>query len=262
MAVTIEDTRMGYKFVKTPTPDGEDTEIVSDAAYNAIAEALHSESRAFAEGLQSDCGVSADTPQNNCRVIVEPSRPVHRPRVLSENGNYTEIEKFLDDDKYIREISHGLYRNIGEVLEQQLSLPSYIIEDLQNKGMVIDDTKCRREIMPLYRLKLKDRQINKQKRVNVLLVVTLIIVSTMYALSFRTAPTAPSAAATTAIITDSVCTAAELHQYICEYTKLTNTKIYPYSEGIILTRINQKKITDINGIKNEIEIRIKELSKR
>ena len=250
MAVTIEDTRMGYKFVKTPTPDGEDTEIVSDAAYNAIAEALQSESRAF-----------ADTPQNNCRVIVEPSRPVHRPRVLTENGNYTEIEKFLDDDKYIREISHGLYRNIGEVLEQQLSLPSYIIEDLQNKGMVIDDTKCRREIMPLYRLKLKDRQINKQKSVNVLLIVTLIIVSTMYALSFRTAPTAPSAAANTAI-TDSVCTAAELHQYICEYTKLTKTKIYPYSEGIILTRINQKKITDINGIKNEIEIRIKELSKR
>ena len=261
MAVIIEDTRMGYKFVKTPTPDGEDTEIVSDAAYNAIAESLQSESRAFADTLQSDCGVSADTPQNNCKVIVEPSRPVHRPRVLSENGNYTEIEKYLDDDKYIREISHGLYDNIGEVLEQQLSLPSYIIEDLQNKGMVIDDTKCRREIMPLYRLKLKDRQINKQKRVNIFLIVTLIIVSTLYALSFRTnAPTETSAEAN-AIITDSL-TAAELHQYICEYTKLTNTKIYPYSEGIILQRINQKKITDIKGIHDEIENRVKELAKR
>lgn len=250
-----------YTILTSPTPDGEVSEIFYNEE-NPIADNLQPNCNDVADDLQPSCNGIADNMQPSCNDVadqLQPKQNFKRPRPLTENDDYGEIEKFLNDKEYISKISNGLYGDINEILNSQLGLPKYIIADLQGRGLAIDDAKARREILPLLRVRQKETIIRKQRKFNVICVIMLIITLTYIVLSKK--PSSPTLS-TEPIITDSVCTAAELHKYIVEYTKLTKKVIYPYSENIILQRVNQKKLTSITDIKYEIETRLKEISTR
>lgn len=233
------------------SPDGKDSECVSATAVKAIAEQLQSDCRSIAEPLQSDCKT--------------PAMPTCRPKPLAERARYSEIEKLLDNPKYIKEVSAGIFPNIQKILDTQKGLPSYIVDDLNRKGFQINDAEVRRDFLPLYRLKQKDKTIANQKKINIFLSIILTCTLTLYLTqqSDEKSPVPSEVQAEqTATIQDSVMQYSELHLYIQEYCKLKNIQIYPYSEQIILQRINEKGINDIESIKNEIEKRIGELPKR
>ena len=96
----------------------------------------------------------------------------------------------------------------------------------------------------------------------IILIITLSITLVLY-FSKNQVVNLPIQTEFAAITTneDSVMTYEELHLYITEYCKIKRMQIYPYSEQIILQRINEKGINDIESIKNEIENRIKEVKR-
>ena len=271
-----------YIFKTSPTQDGEVSEIFYDEnAEKSFADDLQSKCNEFADDLQPNCNGIADDLQTSCNRIADnlqtkcsqpaidktPNKSFHRPTPLVVTDDIGEILKFLNDDKYIQDISKGLHQNIFTAMGGQMGLPSYVIDDLRKKGMTVDkkpinDANCRRQVVPLLLIQKKDKELKKVKKINLILFITLIFTLIIV---FTKSPTYPTAQATNenkVIITDSVCTAAELHKYIVEYSKLTKKVIYPYSENIILERINQKQINSISGIKDEIETRLAELAKR
>ncbi len=242
MVVGEEITRLEDGSVIVHSPDGKESEIISAAAVKAIT-----------EGLQSDCKAPATPTISTCR-----------PKPLAEKAQYSEIENLLNNPKYIKEVSAGIFPNIQKILDTQKGLPYYIIDDLNRKGFQINDAEIRRDFLPLYRLKRKDKTIANQKKINIFLTVILACTLTLYTQKSDEKSPVPSAvqAEQTAAIQDSVIQYSELHLYIQEYCKLKGVKIYPYSETVILKRLNEKKTNDIKTIKDEIENRINELSKR
>lgn len=254
MVVGEEITKLEDGSVIVHSPDGKESEIISAAAVKAITEGLQSDCRAIAKELQSDCKAPATPTISTCR-----------PKPLAEKARYSDIEKLLDNPKYIKEVSAGIFPNIQKILDTQKGLPSYIVDDLNRKGFQINDAEIRRDFLPLYRLNRKDKTIKNQKKINIFLSVILTCTLTLYFTqqSDEKSPV-PSAvqAEQTAAIQDSVIQYSELHLYIQEYCKLKGVKIYPYSETVILKRLNEKKTNDIKTIKDEIENRINELSKR
>ena len=254
MVVGEEITRLEDGSVIVHSPDGKESEIISAAAVKAITERLQSDCKGIAEGLQSDCKAPATPTISTCR-----------PKPLAEKARYSEIEKLLDNPKYIKEVSAGIFPNVQKILDTQKGLPSYIIEDLNRKGFQINDAEIRRDFLPLYRLNRKDKTIANQKKINIFLSVILTCTLTLYFTQQSDekspVPSAVQAEQTAAIQTDSTIKYDELHIYITEYCKLKNIKVYPYSERVILERINAKKITNIEGVKNEIEKRIKEVKR-
>jgi len=254
MVVGEEITRLEDGSVIVHSTDGKESEIISAAAVKAITERLQSDCKGIAEGLQSDCKAPATPTISTCR-----------PKPLAEKARYSDIEKLLDNPKYIKEVSAGIFSNVQKILDTQQGLPIYIVEDLQRKGFQINDAEIRRVFLPLYRLKRKDKMIANQKKINIFLSVILTCTLTLYFTqqSDEKSPVPPAVQAEqTAAIQDSVIQYSELHLYIQEYCKLKGVKIYPYSETVILKRLNEKKTNDIKTIKNEIETRINELSKR
>ena len=255
MVVGEEITRLEDGSVIVHSPDGKESEIISAAAVKAITERLQSDCKGIAEGLQSDCKAPATPTISTCR-----------PKPLAEKARYSDIEKLLDNPKYIKEVSAGIFSNVQKILDTQQGLPIYIVEDLQRKGFQINDGEIRRVFLPLYRLKRKDKTIKNQKKINIFLSVILTCTLSLYfnftQQSDEKSPVPSVQAEQTAAIQDSVIQYSELHLYIQEYCKLKGVKIYPYSEQIILSRVNEKGITNIEGIKNEIETRVNELSKR
>ena len=255
MVVGEEITRLEDGSVIVHSPDGKESEIISAAAVKAITEGLQSDCKGIAEGLQSDCKAPATPTISTCR-----------PKPLTEKARYSDIEKLLDNPKYIKEVSAGIFPNVQKILDTQKGLPYYIIDDLNRKGFQINDAEIRRVFLPLYRLKRKDKMIANQKKINIFLSViltcTLSLYFTQQSDEKSPVPSAFQAEQTAAIQTDSVIQYSELHLYIQEYCKLKGVKIYPYSETVILKRLNEKKTNDIKTIKDEIENRINELSKR
>ena len=256
MVVGEEITRLEDGSVIVHSPDGKESEIISAAAVKAITEGLQRDCRGIAEGLQRDCKAPATPTISTCR-----------PKPLAEKARYAEIENLLNNPKYIKEVSAGIFPNIQKILDTQKGLPSYIVDDLNRKGFQINDAEIRRDFLPLYRLNRKDKTIANQKKINIFLTVILTFTLTLYFFTQQSdekspVPPEPQTEQTAAIQTDSTIKYDELHIYITEYCKLKNIRIYPYSEQIILSRINEKGITNIEGIKNEIETRINELSKR
>lgn len=252
MVVGEEITRLEDGSVIVHSPDGKESEIISAAAVKAITERLQSDCKGIAEGLQSDCKAPATPTISTCR-----------PKPLAEKARYSEIENLLNNPKYIKEVSAGIFPNIQKILDTQKGLPSYIVEDLNRKGFQINDAEIRRDFLPLYRLNRKDKTIANQKKINIFLSVILTCTLTLFTQQSNEKSPVPSAvqAEQTAAIQDSVIQYSELHLYIQEYCKLKGVKIYPYSEQIILQRINEKGINDIESIKNEIEKRIKEVKR-
>lgn len=246
-----EVTRLEDGSVIIHSPDGKDSECVSATAVKAIA-----------EQLQSDCKGIAEPLQNGCKT---PAMPTCRPKPLAEKSEYADIEKLLNRPKYIQQVSAGIFKNINQILDTQKGLPSYIVEDLNRKGFRINDAEIRRDFLPLYRLNRKDKTIANQKKINIFLTVicacTLIYFTQYNQTEKSPVPSAVQAEQKATIQADSVMQYSELHLYIQEYCKLKNIQIYPYSEQIILSRINEKGITNIEGIKNEIETRIKEVKR-
>lgn len=271
-----------YTFITSPTENGEVSEVFYDEENpeTTFADDLQSNCRDFADKLQTSCKDSANDLQTSCKPLADnlqtkcnqpaidtPNKSYRRPKGLAVTDEIGEILKFLNDDKYIQDISKNLHKNIFTALEGQMGLPSYIIEDLRKKGMTvdnkpIDDSRCRRQVVPLLLIQKKDKELKKVKKINLILFITLIFTLIIVFTKSPTYPTAQSNNENAVIITDSVLTAADLHKIVAEYCKLTKTRIYPYSEKIILDRINQKGLTSITDIKNEIEYRIKELAKR
>lgn len=262
-----------YIFKTSPTQDGEVSEIFYDEnAEKSFADDLQSKCNEFADDLQTSCKPIADKMQTMCsQPAIEdstPNRSFRRPSPLKLTEDIAEVLKFLNDKKYIQDLSKGMYENIWQAMGEkgnQKGLPIWIVKDLREKGMTvsgkpINNDNSRREVVPLLIIQKKDNQLAKAKKINLILFVSLIITLIIFLTKSHTYPTAQ--ATNENIITDSVCTAAELHKYIVEYTKLTKKVIYPYSENIILHRVNQKKLTSITDIKNEIEYRIRELAKR
>lgn len=251
MAVTVNEIGEVQKLedgdVIIHSPDGKDSEVVSATAVQAIAASLQSDCREFAERLQ-----------RNCKGI---AIPTCRPKPLEEKPQYAEIEALLENKKYIQKISAGIFKNVSQIIDTQQGLPYYIVEDLKKKGIKINDAEIRRIFLPLYRLKRKDKTIANQRIINVVLTIICACTLTLYFTQKSPVPSAVQAEQTAAI-QDSVMQYSELHLYIQEYCKLKKVKIFPYSEQIILQRINEKGINDIESIKNEIEKRITELSKR
>jgi hypothetical protein len=244
-----EVTKLEDGSVIIHSPDGKDSECVSANAVKAIAEQLHNDCKGIAEPLQSDCkGIAI---------------PTCRPKPLEEKPQYAEIEKLLNRPKYIQQVSAGIFKNINQILDTQKGLPSYIVDDINKKGIKINDAEIRRDFLPLYRLKLKNKTISNQRIINIILTITLSITLVLY-FSKNQVANSPIQTEFAAIKTnkDSVMTYEELHIYITEYCKIKRIQIYPYSEQIILQRINEKGINNIEDIKNEIEKRIGELPKR
>lgn len=250
-----EVTRLEDGSVIIHSPDGKDSECISANAVKAIAEQLHNDCKGIAEPLQSDCKAPAMPTISTCR-----------PKPLAEKSEYADIEKLLNRPKYIQQVSAGIFKNINQILDTQKGLPSYIVEDINKKGIKINDAEIRRDFLPLYRLKLKDKTIANQKKINIFLSIILTCTLTLYftqqSEEKSPVPSAVQAEQTTEIQTDSVMQYSELHLYIQEYCKLKKTQIYPYSEQIILQRINEKRITSMEDVKYEIEKRIGELKKR
>ena len=119
------------------SPDGKDSECVSSFAVKAITEGLQSDCKGIAEGLQSDCkGIAI---------------PTCRPKPLEEKPQYAEIETLLENKKYIQKISAGIFKNVSQIIDTQKGLPSYIVEDINKKGIKINDAEIRRDFLPLYR---------------------------------------------------------------------------------------------------------------
>jgi hypothetical protein len=238
------------------SPDGVDSEVVSKSAAEAIAEHLQNDCRGFAEGLQTDCKAVANASS-------KPILTTCRPKTLSAKPRYSDIETLLQNSKYIQEISAGIFKNINEILETQKGLPSYIIDDLNRKGFQINDAEIRRDFLPLFRLKLKDKVIAIYKKINLILLVGLSISLILYFSKNTdtniTLKNSDKNEVTEFENTDSVCTYSELHELVKVYSEVRKVKIYPYSERIILERVNAKKINSVEGIKEEIEKRIKEL---
>lgn len=247
-----EMTRLDDGSVIIHSPDGKDSECVSATAVKAIAEQLHNDCKGIAEPLQSDCKT--------------PAMPTCRPKPLAEKSEYADIEKLLNRPKYIQQVSAGIFKNINQILDTQKGLPSYIVEDLNRKGFKVNDAEIRRDFLPIYRLNQKNKTIANQRIINIFLTVILACTLTLYFTQQSDekspVPSAVQAEQTATIQTDSVMQYSELHLYITEYCKLKNIQIYPYSEQIILQRINEKRITSMEGVKYEIEKRITELPKR
>lgn len=258
-----------YTIITSPTNNGDVSEVFYNEE-NPIADDLQTNCNGIADDLQTSCNRIADNLQTKCSqpaIDKTPNKSFHRPTPLVVTDDIGEILKFLNDDKYIQDISKGLHQNIFTAMEGQMGLPSYVIDDLRKKGMTVDkkpinDGNCRRQVVPLLLIQKKDKELKKVKKINLILFITLIFTLIIV---FTKSPTYPTAQATNenkVIITDSVCTADELHKIVAEYCKLTKTRIYPYSEKIILDRINQKGLTSITDIKYEIETRLKEISTR
>lgn len=240
-------TRLEDGSIIIHSPDGKDSECVSANAVKAIAEQLHNDCKGIAEPLQSDCKT--------------PAMPTCRPKPLAEKSEYADIEKLLNRPKYIQQVSAGIFKNINQILDTQKGLPSYIVEDLNRKGFKVNDAEIRRDFLPIYRLNQKNKTIANQRIINIFLTVILSITLVLY-FSKNQVANSPIQTEFAAITKDSIMTYKELHIYITEYCKIKRIQIYPYSEQIILQRINEKGINDIEGIKNEIEKRIGELPKR
>ena len=272
-----------YTIYTSPTMDGEVSEIYyEETADKQVAEHLQSKCNEFADDLQTNCNGIADDLQTSCNRIADnlqtkcsqpaiednvPNRSFRRPSPLTLTEDIAEVLKFLNDKKYIQDLSKGLHQNIFTAMGGQMGLPSYVIDDLRKKGMTVDkkpinDANCRRQVVPLLLIQKKDKELKKVKKINLILFITLIFTLIIFLTKTPTYPTAQSNNENAVIITDSVLTAADLHKIVAEYSKLTKTRIYPYSEKIILDRINQKGLTSINEIKNEIETRLAELAKR
>ena len=243
-----------YIFKTSPTQDGEVSEIFYDEnAEKSFADDLQSKCNEFADDLQSNCRDFADDLQTSCKPLADkmqtmcsqpaiedstPNRSFRRPSPLKLTEDIAEVLKFLNDKKYIQDLSKGMYENIWQAMGEkgnQKGLPIWIVKDLREKGMTvsgkpINNDNSRREVVPLLIIQKKDNQLAKAKKINLILFLSLIVTLTIFLTKSPTYPTAQANNENKAIITDSVCTAAELHQYIAEYTKLTKTKIYPYSE--------------------------------
>lgn len=275
-----------YTIYTSPTMDGEVSEIYyEETADKQVAEHLQSKCNEFADDLQTNCNGIADDLQTSCNRIADnlqtkcsqpaiednvPNRSFRRPSPLTLTEDIAEVLKFLNDKKYIQDLSKGMYETIWEAMGEkgnQKGLPIWIVKDLREKGMTvsgkpINNDNSRREVVPLLLIQKKDKELKKVKKINLILFITLIFTLTIFLTKSPTYPTAQATNENAVIITDSVLTAADLHKIVAEYCKLTKTRIYPYSEKIILDRINQKGLTSITDIKNEIEYRIKELAKR
>ena len=258
MALTDENRAVvtdisGGKLISTP--DGINSELVSDFAISALAADLQGKCNGSATGLQPERKGSAN------RFIPAPNQA---GKPLIEDDEYRAVEPFLGNPEWIIKNSNGEFTSIEDFFKKKLSITNALFDalqrELQPKGISISQDNFSRRYFPLYRLKQKDKEIAKGKKINVLLTVLLTI-----SLSCCFLGRGQKTDETTAVIaveTDSVCTAAELHEYIKTYSEINKTKIYPYSERVILERINAKKINNIEGIKDEIEQRVKELQKR
>ena len=238
------------------SPDGLESEIISDFAYQAVAAELQGDCKDSATGLQPDGKGVAPEPQT--RFIPNPDQA---GKPLEEDEIYRAVETFLDNPKWISENSKGKYNSVDDIFKQQNSMPKPLIKALNDKGITVKPEVFARQIFPLYRLKRKDKEINKLTKINYFLIVCLIVTLSCFFLKDGGQKTDENTAVITEK-TDSVCTYAELHEYVQTYSGAKKIKIYPYSERVILERINAKKINNIEGIKNEIDKRVKELQKR
>ena len=238
------------------SPDGLESEMISDFAYQAIAAELQGDCKDSATGLQPDGKGVAPEPQT--RFIPNPDQA---GKPLEEDEIYKAIEPLLANPKWIQENSKGKYSSIEDIFKQQNSMPKPLIKALHNIGIFVKPEVFARQIFPIYRLKQKDKEINKLTKINYFLIVCLIVTLSCFCLKDGQ-KTDETTSVITVEKTDSVCTYAELHEYINTYSEAKKIKIYPYSERVILERINAKKINNIEGIKDEIESRINELQKR
>lgn len=258
MALTDENRAVvtdisGGKLISTP--DGINSELVSDFAISALAADLQGKCNGSATGLQPERKGSAN------RFIPAPNQA---GKPLIEDDEYRAVEPFIGNPEWIIKNSNGEFTSIEDFFKKKLSITNALFDalqrELQPKGISISQDNFSRRYFPLYRLKQKDKEIAKGKKINVLLTVLLTI--SLSCCFLGRGQKTDETPAVIAVETDSVCTAAELHEYIKTYSEINETKIYPYSERVILERINAKKINNIEGIKDEIEQRVKELSKR
>lgn len=235
------------------SPDGIDSEFVSKSAVDAIAADLQQQCNDNATRLQRDCNDNATVQQ---RFVPTPDNG----KPLEEDEIFKAVENFLDNPEWISKNSK--YKNIDEVLKNQNSMPKSLIKALKSKGIFVKAEVFERRILPLYRLKQKDKAINNLKKINMILAIAFI--SSLTAYFFKNPKNTETLSyskneVTEFVSTDSVCTYSELHELVKAYSEVSNIKIYPYSEQVILERINAKKITSVEGIKKEIEFRIKEI---
>ena len=234
------------------SPDGINSECVSANAVNAIA----------AETQRKRSGSATDL-QPKYSGFIPPPNQAGKP--LVEDDIFKELAPLFDNKEWVA--SNSNYKNINELFLKQNNLSKEMMSCLVKKGLFVSVDSAagqlERRYLPLYRLKQKDKLINNQRIINIFLTVILAcaLIYTQYNQEKSPVPSV-QAEQTATIQTDSVMTYEELHIYITEYCKLKKIQIYPYSEQIILQRINEKGINDIEGIKNEIETRINELSKR
>lgn len=235
------------------SPDGINSECVSANAVNAIA----------AETQRKRSGSATDL-QPKYSGFIPPPNQAGKP--LVEDDIFKELAPLFDNKEWVA--SNSNYKNINELFLNQNNLSKEMMSCLVKKGLFVSVDSAagqlERRYLPLYRLKQKDKLINNQRIINIFLTVILActLIYTQYNQEKSPVPSAVQAEQTAAIQTDSVIQYSELHLYIQEYCKLKGVKIYPYSEQIILSRINEKKTNDIKTIKDEIENRISELQKR
>lgn len=250
----VTDIQGGGKLISTP--DGINSELVSEFAVSALAADLQGKCNGSATGLQPERKGSAN------RFVPAPNQA---GKPLIEDDEYKAVEPFISNPEWIIKNSNGEFTSIEDFFTKKLSITNPLFDalqrELQPKGISISQDNFSRRYFPLYRLKQKDKEIAKGKKINVLLTV-LLTISLSCCFLGRGQKTDENMAVIAVENTDSVCTAAELHEYVKAYSELKHIKIYPFSEKVILNRINEMKITDIEGIKNEIDKRVKELQKR
>ena len=199
-----------YTIITSPTNNGDVSEVFYNEE-NPIADDLQTNCNGIADDLQTNCNGIADDLQTSCNRIADnlqtkcsqpaidktPNKSFHRPTPLVVTDDIGEILKFLNDDKYIQDISKGLHQNIFTAMGGQMGLPSYVIDDLRKKGMTVDkkpinDANCRRQVVPLLLIQKKDKELKKVKKINLILFITLIFTLTIFLTKSPTYPTAQS----------------------------------------------------------------------
>lgn len=251
--VVVTETPSGDILISSP--DGKNSDCVTKEAANAI----------IAESQRKCSGSTADL-QPKYNGFVPPPDQAGQP--LIKDDVYYKIESLLDNKDWIA--SNSKFDTINDLFTQQSNLTTEMLRCLVDKGLFNTigsaSSKLERRYLPLYRVEQKNKEITKLRKINIFLSViltcTLIFFLTQQSDEKLPVPSAVQAEQTAAIQTDSVMQYSELHLYIQEYCKLKGVKIYPYSETVILKRLNEKKTNDIKTIKDEIEKRFSELQKR